>query len=474
MLAGAGVLRVGAQHAAAARRARGRPRAARPSCGPARPRASFSIRKCRSASEAICGRCVMHSTWRPSASARSRSPTARAVWPPTPASTSSNTSVGGPPVLATDISASITRESSPPDAESRTGAAGTPGLGAIRNSTCSAPGRRELLALAQLDLERGVLHRQLGQLGEHALRQRRRRLAARLRERGRERVPPPSRPRAARRSAPLDRDLGVLEPVALGAAALEVLEHRGDAAAVLALEPVVGVEPLLDLLEPAGLGRRGPTRSGAARPPGPRPRSAARAGAPASSSSSASTPATPSASRSASASSVAAPGRVRSGAIASAAAGAGARAALRGGAAGRARPRAPPSRPRRARAPRSRRSRRPAGRGRARGCPRGRAARPARRAARARARARPRTRARFASCAGAAEGVEHLELRRRHGELAVLVLAVERDEAPAQLAQVVDGGRPARRRNAASAPRPRPAGRARSPRRPPVSNAPST
>ena len=34
-----------------------------------------------------------------------------------------------------------------------------------------------------------------------------------------------------------------------------MLEHRRDAAAVLALEPVVGVEPLLHLLEPAGLGR---------------------------------------------------------------------------------------------------------------------------------------------------------------------------------------------------------------------------
>ena len=38
------------------------------------------------------------------------------------------------------------------------------------------------------------------------------------------------------------------------AAALGVREHRGDAAAVLALEPVVELEPLLDLVEPAGLG----------------------------------------------------------------------------------------------------------------------------------------------------------------------------------------------------------------------------
>ena len=43
------------------------------------------------ASEATCGRWVMQSTCRPSPSARSRSPTARAVLPPTPASTSSKT-----------------------------------------------------------------------------------------------------------------------------------------------------------------------------------------------------------------------------------------------------------------------------------------------------------------------------------------------------------------------------------------------
>ena len=80
----------------------------------------------RAASEATWGRWVMQTTWRPSPRPRSLSPTARAVWPPTPASTSSNTSVAGPPLLATVIRASITRESSPPDADSRTGAGGTP------------------------------------------------------------------------------------------------------------------------------------------------------------------------------------------------------------------------------------------------------------------------------------------------------------------------------------------------------------
>ena len=103
------------------------------------PSADFSILKWCSARAAICGRWVMHMTWRSAPSARRRSPTARAVWPPTPASTSSKINVPAPPAPATVISASITRDSSPPDAVSRTGAAGTPGLGASMNSTRSAP-----------------------------------------------------------------------------------------------------------------------------------------------------------------------------------------------------------------------------------------------------------------------------------------------------------------------------------------------
>ena len=220
----------------------------------------------------------MHRTWRPSASARSRSPTARAVWPPMPASTSSNTSVGGPPVLATAISASITRESSPPDAVSRSGAAGTPGLGAIRNSTCSAPVPANSSRSLQDDLERRVLHGQLGQLASDALGE----PGAAFR-RAFDSAPASAgssfSASASARLGALDRHLGVLEPVALGAAAVGVLEHRLHAAAVLALEPVVGVEPLLDLLEPPRLAARARSRSGAARRPGRRPRSAARSGA---------------------------------------------------------------------------------------------------------------------------------------------------------------------------------------------------
>ena len=82
----------------------------------------------------------MHRTWRPADSARRRSPTARAVAPPTPASTSSNTTVGEPSTeVAMLISASITRDSSPPEATSRSGPGATPGFGPIRNSTESPP-----------------------------------------------------------------------------------------------------------------------------------------------------------------------------------------------------------------------------------------------------------------------------------------------------------------------------------------------
>ena len=66
-------------------------------------------------------------------------PTARAVAPPTPASTSSNTTVGEPSTeVAMLIRASITRDSSPPEATSRSGP-GHPGFGPIRNSTESPP-----------------------------------------------------------------------------------------------------------------------------------------------------------------------------------------------------------------------------------------------------------------------------------------------------------------------------------------------
>ena len=85
------------------------------------------------------GRWVMRAPGGRSPARAARSPTARAVWPPTPASTSSKTSARVSPTPATVISASITRDSSPPEAVSRIGAAGTPELGASISSTRSAP-----------------------------------------------------------------------------------------------------------------------------------------------------------------------------------------------------------------------------------------------------------------------------------------------------------------------------------------------
>ena len=384
----------------------------------------------RLASAAICGRWVMQSTWRARPSARSRSPTARAVWPPTPASTSSNTSVRDSPAPATVISASITRESSPPEAVSRSGAAGTPGLGASMNSTRSAPvGRRAPRAARARPRTRRPPSR--ARPAPPRTRSASRgaaspRAAVTLgRQRGRaRRAPRPAPPRPARSPPP-----AFSSSVALRAAALRVRQHRRHAAAVLALEPVVEVEPLLDLLEPAGLGLERRRRSGAARRRGPPPRSAARASRSRARRAPGPRPATPSASRSASASSAATPASPLSGAIASAPAPAAATQ--------RVEPAQPLALGRqrgllllgRARAPRSPRSRSAAGRGRGRGCPRARAAPPAR-ASSSRARAwAAASSSRSSSCSRAAEAVEQLELGRGEREPPVLVLAEEGDAA---------------------------------------------
>ena len=100
--------------------------------------------------------------------------------------------------VATLMIASITRESSPPEAISRSGPAGTPGLGAIMNSTASppaGPGSR----LDEDHLEGGVPHRQRGQLLAHrAARGAGRR--TRARRAGRSRAP--RAPARASRAAP--------------------------------------------------------------------------------------------------------------------------------------------------------------------------------------------------------------------------------------------------------------------------------
>ena len=78
---------------------------------------SCATTRCRSANAATCGRWVTTTTWAVRASRASRRPTSTAAWPPTPASTSSNTNVGtGSAPAKTTSTASITRDSSPPDA----------------------------------------------------------------------------------------------------------------------------------------------------------------------------------------------------------------------------------------------------------------------------------------------------------------------------------------------------------------------
>ena len=163
------------------------------------------------------------------------------------------------PFPATVISASITRDSSPPDAASRMGAAGTPGFGASISSTRSAPvGPISSRGSSRTSNEAPSI--------ASATSSSRTRSASRgAASRRRSPSCAASSPRSARaRGKPglgaLGGDLGLLEPLALGAAALRVREHRRDAAAVLALEPVVQLEPLLDFL-----------RGGPARPRGESP-----------------------------------------------------------------------------------------------------------------------------------------------------------------------------------------------------------
>src|SRR6185503_1553855 len=101
---------------------------------------TFSTRKWVSAALAIWGRWVIVSTCARSASLPRASATACAVRPPMPASISSKTIVGSPaPAWATARRASATRESSPPEAVSATGANGRPEFGRMRKATASRP-----------------------------------------------------------------------------------------------------------------------------------------------------------------------------------------------------------------------------------------------------------------------------------------------------------------------------------------------
>ena len=145
--------------------------------------------------------------------------------------------------------------------------AGTPGFGAIRNSTSSAP-------VGPGDSRAARARPRTPRPPSPAPPSRSRTAVGQPRRR-------PSRaPRAARaaavvelraarasssRPAVLDRLLGARQLVAPRAARVGVREHRRDRPAVLALEPVEQREPLLHLVQPARAPRRRPRRSGAAR-----------------------------------------------------------------------------------------------------------------------------------------------------------------------------------------------------------------
>ena len=197
----------------------------------------------------------MQSSWRLAASARSRSPTARAVKPPMPASISSKTSVA----LAAARAEAAQREHDP-----RELAAGR--RVAQRRGRHPRVGRdEELDGLGAVRAEavrvgfEGDLERARPPSPARRARPRPARRAARPLRGGRRRARSASaaRSRLGRGLDPrpeLARPaLRVLKSLDLGAAMVGVVEHRVDRAAVLALQPVERVEPLLDRLEPARL-----------------------------------------------------------------------------------------------------------------------------------------------------------------------------------------------------------------------------
>ena len=220
----------------------------------------------------------MQRIWRPSASARSCAPTARAVCPPMPASTSSKTSVASPPSWATPMQREHHARELAAGGDLAQRAGGNAGVGGdeeldgvgtrrarprarparSRRSRPPSPARRAARATAPAEPRRG------------------------LRPRGaqRAREPSPARhaPPRARARAALERDLGAGELVAALAAALGVREHRGDrcrracASGGRARRGAPRSPPVRpgSRLEPLGVAR-------AARRRGPRPRSTQRA-----------------------------------------------------------------------------------------------------------------------------------------------------------------------------------------------------
>src|SRR4030042_1374700 len=167
----------------------------------------------------MVGRCVTHTPCLDAASLARRSPTERATSPPMPASTSSKISVLiRSEAASTPLIASMTRESSPPEAIERRRLNGSPGVGGMRNSqdTRAARGRAALLA-----------------------------------------QPPARCDELALRAADLPFQppfllLVVLHGGELLLARREVCEHGGDRAAVLALRGPDSREALLPRVQPLG------------------------------------------------------------------------------------------------------------------------------------------------------------------------------------------------------------------------------
>ncbi len=187
-------LRAGAHGRARRRSPSGRPRrACARSPAPARrrrlarrwSRCALPLRSCAPASErsarlAIGARCVMHNTCRSAASFSSASPRRPATVPPTPRSISSKTIVAVPRfVPRIDLSASMTREISPPEATRRNGRGLSPGFAEKRNlgrvetggsrerSVVSFADRLPVLASRPLNFEPGSVDSEMCESAHH-------------------------------------------------------------------------------------------------------------------------------------------------------------------------------------------------------------------------------------------------------------------------------------------------------------------
>ena len=127
------------------------------------------MRKWRAARAATCGEWVTSSTCVVRASRCSRSPTASATAPPTPRSTSSNTSAAGGLISASaTFSASEKRASSPPEAIFVSGPKGAPSTVAISKATRSRPlARLRHRSTLERDAELGVAEFQRREFGGH-------------------------------------------------------------------------------------------------------------------------------------------------------------------------------------------------------------------------------------------------------------------------------------------------------------------